>query len=332
MLQRFDRANLQLQPGKCVFAQPHKRSFKSRSAQSTPKKSLSKGKSTERNEENSDIIHEIINQDLAQSVGTLNPLRNIRIESIAHSIKKDLGRNPQRRPGVSLIDRGRLIRIEQTKNKPAEQIALEEATDQRGESFVSDLQPKVEYLGYVVSQDGVSASPEKVRAVQNYPVPKTVREVRSFIGLASFYRRLIPNFAEISKPLTELLRKETSFKWEGKQQAAFEKLKEALCSSQVLAYPDFSAQFILTTDGSRTAVAAFLSQVQNGVERPISYASRQLNRAEGNYGASELELLAVTWAMKHYRCYIFGRQIVVRTDHSALQTLVSLPDCTTSLL
>ena len=72
-------------------------------------------------------------------------------------------------------------------------------------------QPKVEYLGYVVSQDGVSASPEKVRAVQNYPVPKTVREVRSFIGLASFYRRLIPNFAVICKPLTELLRKETSF-------------------------------------------------------------------------------------------------------------------------
>ena len=153
------------------------------------------------------------------------------------------------------------------------------------------VQPKVEYLGCVVSQDGVSASPEKVHAVQKYPLPKTVRDVRSFIGLASFYRRLIPNFAEIAKPLTEMLRKECSFKWEGRQQAAFERLKEALCSSQVLAYPDFSTQFILTTDGSRNAVAAILSQVQNGVEQPIIYASRQLNRAESNNSASELELL-----------------------------------------
>ena len=111
-----------------------------------------------------------------------------------------------------------------------------------------------------------------------------------------------------------------------RQQAAFERLKEALCSSQVLAYPDFSTQFILTTVGSRTAVAAILSQVQNGVERPITYASRQLNRAERNYGASELEFLTVTWAMKHYRCYIFGRQIVVRTDHSALKYLYKFAD------
>jgi len=140
-----------------------------------------------------------------------------------------------------------------------------------------------------------------------------------FYRTCIFYRRLIPNFAEIAKPLTELLTKETSFKWEVRQQAAFERLKESLRSSQVLAFPDFSTQFILTTDGSRTTVAAILSQVQNGVEQPISYASRQLNRAESNYGASELELLAVTWAMRHYRCYIFGRLIVVRTDHSALK-------------
>jgi hypothetical protein len=110
-------------------------------------------------------------------------------------------------------------------------------------------QPKVEYLGYGVSRDGISASPGNVQAVQKYPAPKNARDVRSFIGLAS-YCRLIPNFAEIAKPLTELLKKEIPFKWEGRQQATFEMLKEALCLDEVLPFPDFGTQFILTTDGS----------------------------------------------------------------------------------
>jgi hypothetical protein len=187
-------------------------------------------------------------------------------------------------------------------------------------------QPKVEYLGYVVSRNSISASPGKVQAVQKYPVPKNAKDVRSFIGLASFYRRLIPKFAETAKPLTELLRKEFSFKWESRQQAAFDRLKEALCSDQDLAFPDFGTQFILTTDGSNTAVAAILSQEQDGVEGPIAYASRQLNRAKANSSASELELLAVTCATKHFTCYIFGKCFVIRTDHSALKYLRNFAD------
>jgi len=100
-------------------------------------------------------------------------------------------------------------------------------------------QPQVNYLGYVVSRDGVTASSDKVKAVRQYPVPRNVKEVRSFLGLASFYRRLVPKFAEIAKPLTQLIRKDVQFKWESSQQAAFEKLKEILCSEQVLASPDF---------------------------------------------------------------------------------------------
>jgi hypothetical protein len=92
-------------------------------------------------------------------------------------------------------------------------------------------QPKVEYLGYVVSRDGISTSPEKVRAVQKYPVPKNARDVRIFIGLASFYRRLIPNLAEIAKPLTELLRKDIPFKWDSRQSTAFVRLK-TICSER----------------------------------------------------------------------------------------------------
>jgi hypothetical protein len=147
-------------------------------------------------------------------------------------------------------------------------------------------QPKVEYLGYTVSREGIQASPEKTKAVRNFPVPRNVKEVRSFLGLASFYRRLVRNFAQHANPLTELLRKDAQFKWEQRQQSAFDKLKEALCSDQVLAYPDFNSPFILTTDASNYAVAAILSQVQNGVERPICFASRQLYQAEQYYSAS----------------------------------------------
>jgi hypothetical protein len=105
-------------------------------------------------------------------------------------------------------------------------------------------QPNVEYLGYVVSRDGISAPPGKVQEVQKYPVPKNARDVRSFIGLASFFRRLIRNSAERAKPLTELLRKEIPFKWESRQQAVFERLKEVLCSDEDLAFRDFGTQFI----------------------------------------------------------------------------------------
>ena len=115
-------------------------------------------------------------------------------------------------------------------------------------------------MGYIVSQDGITASPDKVKAVRQYPVTKNAKVVRSFLGLASSYRRLVPKLAEWAKRLTELISKDVQFKWEGRQQAAFEKLKEILCSEQVLAYPDFNAQLILTTDASKVAVAAILSQ------------------------------------------------------------------------
>ena len=180
-------------------------------------------------------------------------------------------------------------------------------------------QPQVEYLGYIVSRDGIRASPDKTKAVRNFPVPKNVREVRSFLGLASFYRRLVPKFAQIAKPMSELLRKEAPFVWSERQQTAFENLKHILCSEQVLAYPNFDSQFILTTDASKVAVAAILSQVQDGVERPISFASRQMNQSEQNYSATEAEMLSVTWAIRHFRCYLYGKRFLLRTDHAALK-------------
>ena len=144
-----------------------------------------------------------------------------------------------------------------------------------------------------------------------------MKEVRSFLGFASFYLRLVPNFAEIAKPISELLRKDAPFVWTERQKSAFEALQDVLYSEQILDYPNFASQFILTTDASKTAIAAIVSQVQDGVERPISVASRRLNPAESRYSASELEMLALTWGTRHFRCYLCGKQFVLRTDHAA---------------
>ena len=117
-------------------------------------------------------------------------------------------------------------------------------------------QPQVEYLGYIVSRDGIRTSPDRTRAFRNFPVSRNVKEVRSFLGLASFYRRLVPKFAQIAKPMSELLRKDAPFVWSERQQTAFENMKQILCSGPVLAYPNFDKQFVLTTDASKVAVAA----------------------------------------------------------------------------
>ena len=123
-------------------------------------------------------------------------------------------------------------------------------------------QPLVNYLGYVLTQNGISASTDIVIAVKNYPTPSNVRDVTSFLGLASFYRRLVRNFAELARHLTSLTRKDHNFTWGPSQQKAFENLKERLCTTPVLAYLDFSHPFILTTNASKVAVATILSQVQ----------------------------------------------------------------------
>ena len=181
-------------------------------------------------------------------------------------------------------------------------------------------------------QRGISASPENVKVVREYPTPRSVKDVRSFLGLASFCRRLVQNVAEEAKPLTILTRKIREFTWGPEQQKAFQSMKDKLCATPVLAYPNFKLPFILTTDASKTAIEAILSQVQDGVERPIAYASRQLNKANQVYAASEIEMLALVWATKYFRCYTYGKQFLVRTDHSALTDLRNFADHNSRLL
>jgi len=166
---------------------------------------------------------------------------------------------------------------------------------------------KVTYLGFELSYRGIEASPDKVKAVQNFPIPRSVKDVRSFLGLASFYRRMVPHFVDIAKPLTQLTKKDKIWDWNQECQESFDRLRSKLSSISVLAFPDFKVPFILTTDASTVGLGAVLTQVQKGIERPVSFASRQLNKPERAYSASELETLTVVWATKYYRCYLFGK-------------------------
>ena len=141
---------------------------------------------------------------------------------------------------------------------------LDEANLQLHPGKCEIAQPEVLYLGYVLSEKGVAASPDKVTAVRQYPVPKNVKDVRAFLGLPSFYRRLVPDFAEIAKPLTALTRKDRQFTWGPQQHQAIQSMKDSLCTTLVLAFPNFELLFILTTDASKVAITAILSQVQEG--------------------------------------------------------------------
>ena len=194
-------------------------------------------------------------------------------------------------------------------------------------SKCSVFQESVEFLGHLVSQNGISAHPDKTAAVIDWPTPCTVKEVRAFVGFCSYYRRFVLGFASIAAPLHALTGKDrTTFSWSPDCTNAFESLKHALTSPPILAMPSDSGDFYLDTDASDIALGGVLSQVQNGTERVIAYASRKLNRQELNYCTTRKELLAVVHFLKYFRHYLLGRHFVVRTDHAALQWLRKTPE------
>ena len=159
------------------------------------------------------------------------------------------------------------------------------------------LKDRVEYLGFEVSQEGVHASPEKVRAVVEWPRPQAVKDVRSFLGLASFYRRFIRGFSAIARPLTDLTKAKAKWTWGVDEETAFRWLKVALVTAPVLLHPDFSKEFVVTTDASDYAAGAVLQQDHGEGLQPIAFASRKLNPTECRYGAYERELLGIVWAI-----------------------------------
>ena len=188
------------------------------------------------------------------------------------------------------------------------------------------LKPTVSYLGHLVTSEGIQPDPEKTSRVIGYPAPTDINEVRSFLGLASYYRRFVPGFAQIAAPLHSLLKKEAHFYWSPECQRAFERLKQLLTSAPVLAYPRFNSEhpFILETDASAKGLGAVLAQQQeDGKAHPIAFASRSLNAQERNYGITEMETLAVVWAAKLFRPYLLGLHCEVITDHAACTSLLS---------
>jgi len=184
----------------------------------------------------------------------------------------------------------------------------------------------VEYLGHIISEQGVAADPLKIEAVRQFPIPTDLKSLRSFLGLASYYRRFIPNFSRVAGPLFTLTRKGVDFCWTTQCQSTFEKMKELLTGATVLVFPNFDRELLLETDASIKGLGAVLAQKQDDSRvRPIAYASRTLQPHEKNYGVSELEALGVVWALKHFRHYIYGHHCQVFTDHEALKALLNTP-------
>ncbi|KAG7310106.1 hypothetical protein JYU34_004645 [Plutella xylostella] len=193
------------------------------------------------------------------------------------------------------------------------------------------LKKEILYLGHVVSANGVAPDPTKISTLQNYPVPTTAEEVKRFVAFCNYYRKFVPSFADITSPLNKLCRKNEQFIWTKDCDDAFQNLKILLTTPPVLQFPDFSEnnEFVIQTDASGTAIGAVLC---NKDLRPIAYASRPLNKAERNYPTIQKELVAIVWAVKYFRPYVYGRFFTIMTDHRPLVYLFGMKDPSSRLL
>ena len=187
----------------------------------------------------------------------------------------------------------------------------------------------LKFLGYIVTKDGIHTDPEKIEKIVHYPQPTTTTQVRSFLGIASYYRRFIKDFAAIARPLHDQTKSKKKIPWTQQTTESFETLKKLLTTAPVLARPDFSKEFILVTDASKLGLGCVLTQLDNdGKEHPVVFASRGLKPNEMNYAPTKLECLAVIWAVKLFRPYLHGKKFLIITDHSALTGLLKTPNPT----
>ena len=199
--------------------------------------------------------------------------------------------------------------------------------------FASD---RVNYLGYVVSREGISPDPDKVKTISEIPFPKTAKGLVRFLGAVNFYRDFIEHFSDVASVLYKMSQSEAKFKAKLKSKSAdiafkaFEKLKELLVAEPVLIYPNFKQEFVIQTDASAIALGAVLGQYGQvkgkNAFRPIMYGSRHLTKTEMNYSTTDRELLAIVWASKKFKAYIYARPVTFITDHQALATMRSLKE------
>ncbi|KAL0537612.1 hypothetical protein IC582_026595 [Cucumis melo] len=174
---------------------------------------------------------------------------------------------------------------------------------------------QVSFLGHVVSKTGVSVDPAKIEAVTGWTRPSTVSEVRSFLGLAGYYRRFVENFSRIATPLTQLTRNGVPFVWSKACEDSFQTLKQKLVTAPVLTVPDGSGSFVIYSDASKKGLGCVL--MQQG--KVVAYASRQLKSHEQNYPTHDLELAAVVFTLKIWRHYLYGEKIQIFMDHKSLK-------------
>lgn len=185
---------------------------------------------------------------------------------------------------------------------------------------------RLRYIGHIVGDGKIAADPEGIAPILEYPVPKCAKDVRRLFGMASWYRRFVSNFATITAPLTDVVKKGKVFRWTPEAAAAFEQLKKILVSAPVLASPDYSKPFVIQTDASDVGIGGVLLQGEGDDEHAVAYYSQKLSSAQRKYQTTERECLAVIVGIEKFRPYIEGTHFTVMTDHASLQWLQKLKD------
>jgi len=181
-------------------------------------------------------------------------------------------------------------------------------------SKCSFWQKSIGFLGHIVSGEGISVDPEKIRAIKDWPRPRSATEVRSFLGLAGYYRKFVKGFASLAQPMTRLTGKDVKFTWSEEFGKCFSALKDMLTSAPILVLPEADQPYVVYTDASITGLGCVLTQ--HG--KVIAYVSRQLRKHEGNYPTHDLEMAAVVFALKIWRSYLYGAKVQILTDHKSL--------------
>ena len=183
---------------------------------------------------------------------------------------------------------------------------------------------EVAFLGHILSSNGVAPNKENIQKIVEWEPPKSSKQVQSFLGMANYYRRFVPGFSNIVRPMVDLTKKGVKFEWTKSCQEAFDSVRQKLISTPILAHPRHEGMYILDTDASDIAIGAILSQIQDQEEKVIAYGSKSLSKTQRNYCVTDRELLAVRYFTEFYRIYLLGKKFVVRTDHQAIKWLFSL--------
>ena len=183
---------------------------------------------------------------------------------------------------------------------------------------------EVNFLGVLVNRDGFKQNPDKIAPILEYPAPKNLKQFRRFQGMASWYRKFLPDFATIADPVTHLTKRGVAFVWSEEAQSAFEQIKAFIASAPILHGPSFDHPFVIQTDASDSGLGAVLTQTIDGVARVLCFASCTITLAERNNSVTERECLAVLWAIRKFRPYVEGYHFTVITDQRNLKWLCNL--------